>query len=39
MSAEGVKVENGYLKLYAMKKADNLLTSVVSTKDHHNDKE
>ncbi|MCO5237777.1 MAG: glycoside hydrolase family 16 protein [Chitinophagaceae bacterium] len=31
VSEEAVKVENGYLKLYAMKKGDSLLSSAVGT--------
>lgn len=34
VSAEAVKVENGYLKLYAMKKGDSILISAVGTQGH-----
>ncbi len=33
VSEEAVKVENGYLKLYALKKGDSLLGSAVGTQD------
>jgi len=37
-SAEAVKVENGFLKLYAMRKGDSILGSAVGTARHFNTK-